>query len=89
MKKTFDLTVQHRDVRDVLRFAQGLVMASRCSSLSLAALLLEASELAILSCKDQWPFSDDKDLTFDDLRFLARSKALAIYNNGGINDGSP
>ena len=82
MRHRFDLVVFGQDVNDVLRFAQGLVIASRCPSFALAALLIEASELAILSCKDQWPFTSDKDVAFDELRTGAKVSALEVYHNG-------
>jgi hypothetical protein len=82
-KDKFDLVVFHQDVAEVLGFARGLVLSSRSSPLSLAALLMEAAELAILDCKAEWCFKEDKDSTFANLRTIAQFKALEIYHNGG------
>lgn len=87
MRARFDLIVFHQDVADVIAYATGLVLSSRCPDFSRAALLLEAAELAVLECKAQWPFTQNSEVSFNDLRSMAEAKAFELYHNGGDNYG--
>lgn len=87
MRNSFDLIIWWDDLNSVLSFAIGRVLGSRCSSLAVAALLIEAAELAILACKDDWPFSEDKETALDGIRSDARVVALKLYHNGGEGNG--
>lgn len=82
MSDRFNLVVYDADVSDILRFAQGLVMRSECSSFSLAVLLMEAAELAIVNSEADWKFKESSQVSFDNLRVMTKARAFQVYNNG-------
>lgn len=83
----FDLIVAHQDLFDVLGFAEGLVLSSKCARASVAALLIEAAELAVLDWKGHWPFTQDKELMVHNLRVMAKAKAFELYLSVGGGHG--
>lgn len=88
MKRKFELMVNREDVNSALGFVEGLVLNSECPSLAMVAVLMEASELAILACKDDWRFLENKEATLEELRNTAKHYAVKLYHNGGDDNGS-
>jgi hypothetical protein len=84
----FDLIVAHQDLLDVLGFGEELVLASKCPRASLAALLIEAAEVAVLDLKGHWPFTQDKELMVYNLRVMAKAKAFEVYVSVGGDHGN-
>ena len=79
--------VFYRDVSHVLDYAFALVGHERGSSLNAVALLLSASELAVLMTKEDWCLIEDEDVTIETLRIKARSTALGVF--GQFKDSEP